>query len=163
MLLRVSFLCGLMLAANAHGQVVVRSWPPVQQVQVNDREKQTEFSEFRRQVAQMIQQGSAAAQSKREQDDFKVLQFLLRDLDRYIASAEWDKAGLVRDRMKISLQRAGWVVQDAPRRKAEQERLQFEREQAQRERQHREQMRQRERQHQELMNRLPPPIIRYGR
>lgn len=117
----------------------------------------SEFSRFANSVQKTIEQGTAVARNNKERQDFRTLEFLLRDLNKSINSGDWAKAAQLQDKMKVALHRGGIVSSDAPRRKAEEERIQRERDRAQRERHHREQMSQRSQQHQELMNRLYSP------
>jgi hypothetical protein len=122
------------------------------------RGQRAEYQQFQRSVERMISGGSEVAANDREWSDIRTLQWLSRDLQKHVDAGDWNRAADVKQRMQVAIQRSQVVVADAPRRKAEQERAEQERQHrelmAQRERQHKEDMAQRARQNQAIVNQL---------
>ena len=113
-----------------------------------------EYKEFQRSVEKVISTAREVAATDQERNDLRTLEFLLQDIRKHVAAADWTKAADAKRRMQIALQRSEKVAADAPRRKAAAEQRRHRELVNQRERQHREEMNQRNRQQQELLNEI---------
>jgi hypothetical protein len=103
-----------------------------------------DYKEYGREVAQVISKMKTVAETPRERNDLRALEFLLRDYNKHVSQKNWRQADLVRDKMSVPLSRGGVVASNANKRLQDRER-------AEANRRHQEAMRQRERQHQEAM------------
>lgn len=108
---------------------------------------QTTTKEYAERIEKIIKEAHEVAVTDQEKADLRILEWNLKEFKKFAAKKDFKSAAYVKKRMQASLPRSTSVATDAPRRKAEWER-------AERERQHREIVRQNERNHQELMNQL---------